>query len=562
MGFFLIICGSFLFSAQAAGETISYSGHVEDIGWMSPVSNGQLCGTTGQAKRLEGIKVNVTGLPVGSGVEYQAHVQDIGWMNPVSNGSLAGTEGLAKRVEAFKIQLTGPAADSYDVYYRTHISDFGWLDWTSNFNPAGSEGLAKRMEAIEIVIKPKGSNAPGSTNRAFIKKASVNYSTNVRSLGWQNSVADGTVSGTEGRALPVEAIKATLADGSGSIQYNSYVNGEGWITPQSDGASNGIEGKYLEAVQFVLAGEASNLYDIYYRTHVSDIGWMGWAKNGESAGTTGGDKQIEAIQLTLTSKNAAAPGSTSNAFQKLTKAKTAVPGLRTVKNFLQTALMPVGQVNYVYGGGWNEADNAAGIPAVSIGIYPQWVSFYNQQNSSYNYLNHKFEIYNGLDCSGYVGWAVYNTLNSTNGGAGEVYWADDQAKWYAQKGYGSFTSYGNVTSFKPGDVVSMDKDAHVYIVVGQCPDGSLVIAHSSPPGVMLSGTKSASGAETQATQLARYYMNKYFNNYYNRYSSKLDRTNIYKTRCSKMSWSPSFVGDPDGITQMNAQQVLQTLLGD
>lgn len=38
-------------------------------------------------------------------VSYQTHVQDIGWQAPVSNGMTAGTTGHAKRVEALKINL-------------------------------------------------------------------------------------------------------------------------------------------------------------------------------------------------------------------------------------------------------------------------------------------------------------------------------------------------------------------------------------------------------------------------------------------------------------------------
>ncbi len=35
--------------------TISYSGHVQNIGWMNSVKGGQTAGTTGRALRLEAI---------------------------------------------------------------------------------------------------------------------------------------------------------------------------------------------------------------------------------------------------------------------------------------------------------------------------------------------------------------------------------------------------------------------------------------------------------------------------------------------------------------------------
>ena len=41
---------------NAEEVSISYSTHVQDIGWMNYVRNNELAGTTGQSKRLEAIK--------------------------------------------------------------------------------------------------------------------------------------------------------------------------------------------------------------------------------------------------------------------------------------------------------------------------------------------------------------------------------------------------------------------------------------------------------------------------------------------------------------------------
>ena len=60
--------------------------------------------------------------------------------------------------------------NKYDVYYRVHAQSYGWLDWAKNGEKAGTEGLAKRLEAIQIVLVEKGGAAPGSTEKAFIKK--------------------------------------------------------------------------------------------------------------------------------------------------------------------------------------------------------------------------------------------------------------------------------------------------------------------------------------------------------------------------------------------------------
>jgi len=57
-------------------------------------------------------------------------------------------------------------------------------------------------------------------------------------------------------------------------------------------------------------------YDVYYRVHCQNIGWMGWARNGQSAGTAGFSYRLEAVQVKLVPKGGAPPGSTANAFRQ------------------------------------------------------------------------------------------------------------------------------------------------------------------------------------------------------------------------------------------------------
>jgi uncharacterized protein YjdB len=95
-------------------------------------------------------------------------VQSYGWQNWVSDGALSGTTGKAKRLEAIKIELTGDAATKYDVYYRVHVQRYGWLDWAKNGEMAGTSGKSLRLEGIQIKLVPKGGAAPGSTVRTYI----------------------------------------------------------------------------------------------------------------------------------------------------------------------------------------------------------------------------------------------------------------------------------------------------------------------------------------------------------------------------------------------------------
>lgn len=298
-------------SVVSSSPSISYQTHVQDYGWQSWKSNGEVSGTVGQSKRLEGINFKLSN--INGSIEYKTHVQDIGWQDWKSNGQMSGTSGQSKRLEAIKVKLSGEAANQYDVYYRVHAQDYGWLDWAKNGESAGTEGYSKRLEGIQIVLVKKGENAPGSTSRPFIYKM-IKYQTHVQNIGWQGEKADGEMSGTTGQSLRLEAIKIQLSSSiDGGIVYKTHVQDYGWLNFVTNGQASGTTGqaKRLEAIQMQLTGNAKNQYDLYYRVHAQNFGWLGWAKNGESAGTAGYSYRLEGIQIVLVPKGGNAPGSTS-----------------------------------------------------------------------------------------------------------------------------------------------------------------------------------------------------------------------------------------------------------
>lgn len=298
-------------SVVSSSPSISYQTHVQDYGWQSWKSNGEVSGTVGQSKRLEGINIKLSN--INGSIEYKTHVQDIGWQDWKSNGQMSGTSGQSKRLEAIQIKLSGEAANQYDVYYRVHAQDYGWLDWAKNGESAGTEGYSKRLEGIQIVLVKKGENAPGSTSRPFIYKM-IKYQTHVQNIGWQGEKADGEMSGTTGQSLRLEAIKIQLSSSiDGGIVYKTHVQDYGWQNFVANGQASGTSGqaKRLEAIQMQLTGNAKNQYDLYYRVHAQNFGWLGWAKNGESAGTAGYSYRLEGIQIVLVPKGGNAPGSTS-----------------------------------------------------------------------------------------------------------------------------------------------------------------------------------------------------------------------------------------------------------
>ena len=102
------ICSTNIFAETENSEKnigISYTTHVQNIGWQDLSENGEMAGTSGLSYRLEGIKINLLNAPKNAKVNYQVHVQNIGWQGLKENGEMAGTSGLSYRLEGIKINL-------------------------------------------------------------------------------------------------------------------------------------------------------------------------------------------------------------------------------------------------------------------------------------------------------------------------------------------------------------------------------------------------------------------------------------------------------------------------
>lgn len=364
--------------------SVTYQTHVQDYGWQEWKNDGEMSGTSGQSKRLEGINIKLQNLS--GSVEYQTHVQDIGWQGWKSNGVMAGTSGQSKRLEAIKIKLSGDAANKYDIYYRVHAQDYGWLGWAKNGESAGSEGYSKRLEGIEIKLVKKGEAAPGSTSRSFVCKT-ITYQTHVQNIGWQAEKADGEVSGTSGQSLRLEAIKIKLGSSiDGGLTYATHVQDIGWQSFVSNGQLSGTSGqsKRLEAIKINLTGNAANQYDIYYRVHAQNFGWLGWAKNGQSAGTAGYSYRLEAIQIVLVPKGGNAPGSTTNHYYN--KGHVADD---------ESTILTKPNTNTSKPSTNNTASDKTPIMGATQTSVAQMVRYYNSKSSGYDTFTGENKKYNG-----------------------------------------------------------------------------------------------------------------------------------------------------------------------
>lgn len=233
----------------------------------------------------------------------------------------------------------------------------------------------------------------------------------------------------------------------------------------------------------------------------------------------------------------------------------------TVKDELLAGLEPVGKCLYVYGGGWNEEDTGAGTEAVTKGVSPQWEKFYNENDSGYDFETTRYQIHDGLDCTGYVGWVMYQLFGDKYSSSGYVFPSSAVARNYASLFGSTVIPREEIVTRKSGDI--MATRGHVYIVVGQCDDGSVVILHASVPSVSLAGTADKDGnPDSKAARLAKQYMETYFPEEAAKYQNYLRDNPDYLNNYDEIVWNDSVLSDPDHYRDMSAEEILKDLFAD
>jgi N-acetylmuramoyl-L-alanine amidase/uncharacterized protein YjdB len=235
----------------------------------------------------------------------------------------------------------GSRADSLSVIRNARMNgmqsvlvECGFIDNAADASKMGTAYVRTQLgQGIATSVAEQYGLAYASDART---QSLVGTTAKIDKYGWLSEVYDNKVAGTSGKGITMRGLKVELtndAAAKGGIQYRTSTSGSwsNWVSNNGElSFANGAQ-----AVQLQLTGDAANSYDVYYRVQVSYVGWMGWAKNGETAGVASaslavvydahyenrgwigegatGNNYIEAIEVTLVPKGSSAPGSTNNA---------------------------------------------------------------------------------------------------------------------------------------------------------------------------------------------------------------------------------------------------------
>lgn len=255
------------------------------------------------------------------------------------------------------------------------------------------------------------------------------------------------------------------------------------------------------------------------------------------------------------------------------------PGRRTVKNFLQHACSAMGRVAYMWGGGQgNPPNHVIGFDK----LLPKYKEYHDADRE-----NKTTEVSNaGLDCCGYVKWAVYQAFHTEEGksdtdGNTALYYPNS----LESKGFGRVLAKSTPWAsydLHPGDIVSKgvsESHAHIWIVIGKTSDGGAVMIHSSGTGelVRLAGTTSEAKAlakkyndivNTVSTEVMGGDPVDWFpegsgqgSGHFTRGKEGYNNVSV-NVHIFRWNYDTSGLEDPDGITNMSAEEVLESIIGD
>lgn len=245
-------------------------------------------------------------------INYQTHIQDIGWQGVVKNGEISGTSRRSLRLEGIKMNISNSDLAG-SVEYRTHVQEIGWQGYVKDNQLSGTSGKSLRLEAIQIRLTGEIANA-----------YDVYYRVHIEDKGWLNWAKNSESAGSQSAAKRLEAIQIKLVkkgeaapEGSGkafligneakrpdeikpTVNYQTHVQNIGWQGVVKNGEIAGTSGKnlQLEAIKINLS-DAALAGNIEYSTHIQNIGWQAYKANGALSGTTGKNLQLEAIKIKL-----------------------------------------------------------------------------------------------------------------------------------------------------------------------------------------------------------------------------------------------------------------------
>lgn len=120
--------------------------HLAGKGWTDWSISEHVSGYPQSHRNIEAMKIRF--LKNNFDIFYSVYYRDSGWQDEVCNGEMAGTTGKSRKIDGFKIRLGSGINNLYHIQYRAYAE--AWLDWRAD----DAELIFDQgLKAIEIRLK-------------------------------------------------------------------------------------------------------------------------------------------------------------------------------------------------------------------------------------------------------------------------------------------------------------------------------------------------------------------------------------------------------------------------
>ncbi len=198
---------------------------------------------------------------------------------------------------------------------------FAGRTYAGNLNSSSSVNTSSMSDASIVSSSSSTSDAGTTSNSDSIATDSSSTSEKSGIMATDTTDTadiDGNTSNTDASSEEISIYDAAKAadDGSDDIAFVNASSEKFRLHMQTYGSQiyasdvlateAGEQAQSFEVVRITLMGELAKDYDVWYRVHARDMGWLAWVKNGELAGTSGLSWRLGSLQIIILPKGSSA----------------------------------------------------------------------------------------------------------------------------------------------------------------------------------------------------------------------------------------------------------------
>ncbi|MFV0394231.1 MAG: GH25 family lysozyme [Coprobacillaceae bacterium] len=303
-----------------------YKSHVAEIGWSDYAPNGMVSGDTTGTWRMEAIRIGIENVS-NYNIKSKVCMQNEGWktFENIEDETDVGSVGKSQEIYALMLELTD--LEGYILKYQVYFANEGWSKWATNGETLGTEKGNKitairvtleksvdvesitlnkntltlekgKSELLEVSYNPESANINTKVTWSSSDTSIVSVDENGKITAHKEGQAKITATSVNGKTATCDIV---VINAIPEIHYTTHVQDLGWQGYVKNGQTAGTmaSSKRLEALKIKVTNN-DYLGDVEYQAHVQDIGWQEWKTNDAIAGTSGQLKRIEALRIRLT----------------------------------------------------------------------------------------------------------------------------------------------------------------------------------------------------------------------------------------------------------------------